>query len=284
MPDAEQQDMKKAIQVIQDIAVMLTGASEYVCEKRMLKRYSSDIETNLDNLETYLSRLKRSFPGKFPEALNPDSLMAKLKEIAASMKADDSAIEATCRAGDLGDELFLGLKELKAALRYISNILGGKVVSTYSLADRIMDLGGRSKSLFAGISAFISSIGKVIIAVVIVLILSFVYLYVTMESEDTLVASVNNVLTSVQIQKDTLAKQRKEHEEITATIDRLKNKELARDEKIQLLNLSTESQKMKEHISESVLLLERREKELADKKKSLEELQKKTFIQKLFKR
>ncbi len=284
MPDAEQQDMKKTIQVIQDIAVMLTGASEYVCEKRMLKRYSSDIETNLDNLETYLSRLKRSFPGKFPEALNPDSLMAKLKEIAASMKADDSAIEATCRAGDLGDELFLGLKELKAALRDISNILGGKVVSTYSLADRIMDLGGSFKSLFAGISAFISSIGKVIIAVVIVLILSFVYLYVTMESEDTLVASVNNVLTSVQTQKDTLAKQRKEYEEITATIDRLKNKELARDEKIQLLNLSTESQKMKEHISESVLLLEKREKELADKKKSLEELQKKTFIQKLFKR
>lgn len=284
MPDAEQQDMKKAIRVIQDIAVMLTGASEYVCEKNMLKRYSSDIETNLDNLETYLSRLKGSFPGKFPEALNPDSSMAKLKEIAASMKADDSAIEATCRAGDLGDELFLSLRELKAALRNISNTLGGKVVSSYSLADRIIDLGGRFKSLFAGTVAFISSIGKIIIAVVIVLILSFVYLYVTMESEDTFVASIHNVLTSVQTQKDTLAKQRKEYEEITDTITRLENKELARDEKIQLLNLSAESRKMKERIAQDVLLLEKKERELADKKKSLEELQKKTFIQKLFKR
>jgi hypothetical protein len=284
MPNTEQKDMDKAIRVIQDIAVMITGASEYVCEKRMLKRYSSDIEANLDNLEAYLSWLKGSFPGIFPEVLNPDSSLAKLKEIASSMKADDSAIEATCRAGDLGDELFLVLKELKTALRDISNTLGGKVASPYRYADRIADLGGRFKSLFAGISAFLSTIAKIIIAVVIALILSFVYLYATMESEDTLVASINNVITSIQTQKDTLAKQRKEYEEIAATIDRLKNKKLARVEKIQLLNLSTESQRMKEHISEGVLLLEKREKELAHKRKNLEKLQKATFIQKLLKR
>jgi hypothetical protein len=284
MPDAEQQDMKMAIRAIKDITVMLTGASEYVCEKRMLKRYSSDIEKNLDTLETYLSRLKGRFPGRFPEALSPDSSLMKLKQIAASMKADDSAIEATCREGKLGDELFLGLKELKAALTDISGTLAGKVVSAYSFADRITGLGGRVKSPFAGISAFISTIGKIGIAVVIALILSFAYLYVTMESEDTLVASINTVVTSIQAQKDTLAKQRNEYEELTATIDRLKNKKLTRDEKIQLLNLSTESQKEKEHISESILLLENKEKELAEKKKDLEELQKKSFIQKLFKR
>jgi hypothetical protein len=284
MPDAEQQDMERAIRAIQDIAVMLTGAPEFVCEQRMLKRYSSDIEKNLNTLETCLPRLKGSFPGKFPEALNPDSSLMKLKEIAASMKADDSAIEATCRAGKLGDELFLGVKELKAALRDISSTLAGKVVSTYSLADRITDLGGRFNPPFAGISALISTIGKISIAVVIALILSFAYLYVTMESEDVLVANINTVVTSVQAQKDTLAKQKKEYEQLTATIARLKNKKLTRDEKIQLLNLSTESQRMKEHISEGVLLLEEREKQLAEKKKDLEELQKKSFIQKLFKR
>jgi len=284
MPDAEEQDVKKAIKAIQDIAVMLTGASEYVCEKRMLKRCSSNIEKNLDTLETYLPRLKRSFPGKFPEALNPDSSLMKLKEIVASMKADDSAIDAACRAGKLGDELFQSLKELKVTLRDISNTLGGKVVSSYSFADRIMDLGGRFKSPFASVSAFMSTMGKIIIAVVVALILSFVYLYVTMESGDTLVANINTVVDSIQAQKHTLSTQRKEYEEITATIDRLKNKEFTRDEKIQLLNLSTESQKKKEHIYESVLLLEKKEQELAEKKKILEEFQKKSFIQKLFKR
>jgi hypothetical protein len=284
MPDADQQDIEKAIRAIQDIALILTGASEYVCEGRMLKRYSSDIEKNLENLETYISRLKEKFPGKFPESLKPDSSLSKIKEIAASMKGDDDKIEVKCRAGELGDELFLELKEFKVVAGDIRHILSGKVVSAYGFTDRIADQGGRFTSLFSGLSSFISTIGKIILVVVIVLILSFVCLYVTMESEDTLVASIKNVRTSLQTQKDTLAEQRKDHAEIMRNINELKNKRLTRDEKIQLLNLSTESKKLKESIDKGTLFIEENEKELTEKKKRLEELRKKTFLQKLFKR
>lgn len=284
MQDTNQQDINNAIRAIQDIAVMLTGASEYVCEGRMLKRYSSDIETNLDNLQTYLSRLKRSFPGKFPEALRPDSSLSKIREIATSMKGDDARIEAKCRAGELGNELFLELKELKSLVGDIQDTLGGKVVSRYSFADRIADQGGRFKSLFLGFSPLVSTTGKIMLAVIIFLILSFVYLYITMESEDALLASINNDLTSIQTQKDTLARHRKQYEEITRNIDTLNQKTLSRDDKIQLLNLSTESKKVKERIDKSVLSIEKREKELTDKKKRLEELRRKPFIQKLFKK
>ncbi len=284
MPDANQQDINKAIRAIQDIAVMLTGASEYVCEARILKRYSSDIETNLDNLETYLSRLKGSFPGKFPEALRPDSSLSTIREIATSMKGDDAKIEARCRAGELGNELFLGVKELKTVVGDIWNTLGGKVVSKYSFADRIADQGGKFKSLFSGFSPLVSTTGKIILAVIIVLILCFVYLYVTMESEDALATSINNDLTSIQTLKDTLAKHRKEYEEIERNINALNKKTLNRDEKIQILDLSTESRKVKERIDKSVLSIEEKEKELAEKKKRLEELRRKSLIQKLLKR
>ena len=283
MPDANQQDIKKAIRAIQDIAVMLSGASEYVCEGRMLKRYSSDIETNLDNLETYLSRLKGSFPGKFPEALRPDSALLKIREIVTSMKGDDASLEARCRAGELGNELSLGLKELKAILADIWDTLGGKVVSKYSFADRIADQGGKFKSFLLGFSPLISTTGKIILAVIIVLILSFVYLYVTMESEDALVTSINTDIASIQTVKVTLAKQRKEYQDITRNINALKKKKLSRDAKIQLLNLSTESKKVKERIDKSALSIEKKEKELTDKKKRLEELRRKSFIQKLLK-
>jgi hypothetical protein len=284
MPDARQKDFEKAMQVIQDIAVMLTGASEYVCEKRMLSRYSSTIEANLETLEAYLPRLKRSFPGKFPEALNPDHSLVALREIVVSMKTDDFAIENACREGELGEKLFLSLKEFKTALKDISNTLDGTMVPKYRFTDRISEMGGSFKSLFAVISAITANIGKILIAIVIILMLSFVYLYITMESEDTLIASINTIVASIQDQKHTLAKERKEYKEIAATIDRLENKKLTRDEKIQFLNLSMESQKVRKHISENLLLLENKEKELAEKKKNLEELQKKSFIQKLFKR
>jgi hypothetical protein len=284
MPYANQQDIEKAIRAIQDIAVILTGASEYVCEGRMLKRYSWDIEKNLDNLETYISRLKEKFPGKFPESLKPDNSLSKIKEIAASMKGDDAKIEVKCRAGKLGDELFLELKELKAVVGGIRDTLSGKVDPTFGFADRITGQGGRFTSFFSGLFSFISTIGKMILVVIIVLILSFVYLYVTMESEDTLVMSINNGLISLQTQKDTLSKQKKDHEEIMRNINALENKKLTRDEKIQLLNLSTESKKLKDRIDKGVLTIEENEKEVTEKKKRLEELRKKTFLQKLFKR
>jgi hypothetical protein len=283
MADVDQQDITKAIRAIQDIAVMLTGASEYVCENRMLKRYSSDIEMNLDNLETYLSRLKGKFPGKFPEALSPDSSLSKMREIAASMKGDDAKMEAKCRAGQLGDELSLGLKEFKALLGDILDTLGGKVVSKYSFADRISDQGGRFKSFFLGFSPFVSTTGKAFLAIVIILLVSFVYLYVTMESENALITSINNDISSLQSQKDTLAKQRKEYEEITRNINSLEKKKLTRNDKIQLLDLSTKGKKLKERIDKSVLSIEDKEKELAYKKKKLQELQRKPFIKKLLK-
>ena len=66
MQDANQQDIEKAIRAIQDIALILTRASEYVCEGRMLKRYSSSIDTTLENLEAHISELKGKFPGKLP--------------------------------------------------------------------------------------------------------------------------------------------------------------------------------------------------------------------------
>ena len=284
MPDANQQDINKAIRDIQDIAVMLTGASECVCEGRMLKRYSADIETNLDNLEIYLSQLKNKFPGKFPASLKPDSSLSRIRELVASMKGDDTHIEVKCREGELGNELSLGLKELKAILGDIQDTLGGKAVSKYSLSDRIADQGGRFKSLFSVLPSLISTFGKIILAAIIALIISFVYLYATMESEDSLVASINSALTAIQAQKNTLTEHREEYEEIARTINALRNKKLTRDEKIQLLDLSTKSQKVKERIDTSVFSIKEKEKELADKKERLEEFRKKTFIQKLFKR
>jgi hypothetical protein len=284
MPDANQKDIRKAIRAIQDIAVMLTGASEYVCEGRMLKRYSSEIETNLDDLETYLSRLKGSFPGKFPEALRPDSSLSKIRELATSMKGNEAKMEARCRAGELGNELFLGVKELKEVVADIRDTLGGKVVSKYSFSDRIAEQWEKLKYFLSGFSPLVSTTGKIILAVIILLILCFVYLYITMESEDVLATSINNDIAYIQTQKDELAKHRKEYEEITKNINALKKNILSRDEKIQLLNLSTESKKVKQSIDNSVLSIERKEKELADKKKRLEELRRKPLIQKLLKR
>jgi len=286
MPNVDQQDMKKAFRVIQDIAVMLTGASEYVCENRMIKRYSSDIEEQLDNLDTYLSRLKKSFPGKIPEAFKPDSSLLRIREIALSMKEDDAAVQSKCRSGELGDELFMSLRGLKAAVGEIQDTLSGKAASNYRFADRIENQAVRLKPVVSALSFFTSVIGKITAVLIIMLILAFVYLYATMESEDALKTNITNSLASLETQKATLAKYIKDYEQITRNINSLEseNKTLTRKEKIQLLDLSTKRKKVKERIEQGTFFIEKKEKEILEKKKKLEKLRKKTFLQKLLKR
>ncbi|MFW6147916.1 MAG: hypothetical protein ACOC6B_05945 [Thermodesulfobacteriota bacterium] len=282
MSKVNQQDMEKAVRVIQDIAVMLTGASEYVCENRMLKRYSSDIETHLDDLDTYLSQLKKSFPGKIPEGFKPDTSLLRIREIALSMKGDD-ALQSKCRSGELGDELSMNLKELKAEIRNLQETLRGKA-STYSFADRIGDQAVRFKPVVSALSWFTSFIGKMIALFIILSILAFVYLYATMESEDALRNDINKSLATLETQKDTLAKYREDYEQITRTINEIENKPLTREKKIHLLDLSTERKKVKERIEKGSFAIEKKGKELMEKKKELEKLRKKTFLHKLFKR
>jgi hypothetical protein len=283
MPDADQQEVEKAIRAIQDIAIMLTGAPEYVCEARILKRCSEDIEAKLDYLETYISGLKKKFPGKFPETLNPDSPLSEIREIAAKMSNGSSEIEAKCRAGELGNELSMGLTELRGVVRDIWDTLSGKV-SKYNLADRVVNLGVKLKSLLLDLSPIASTTGKIILAVVLVLLFTFLYLCFTMESEDALLATIEEDLVYIQTQKDTLQKHRSEYQEIVSNINSLKIKELSREEKIQFLDLSTQEKKVKELIDSLLFSMEKRGKEVAEKEKRLEELRKKSFLLKLLKR
>jgi hypothetical protein len=282
MPDGDQQEIEKAIRAIQDIAIMLTGAPEYVCEARILKRCSADIEEKLNYLETYLSGLKKKFPGKFPETLNPDSSLSAIRKIAAKMKDGSSNIEAKCRAGELGNELSVGLTELRGVVRDIWDTLSGKV-SGYNLADRILDQGAKLKSLLLGLSPLVSTTGKIILAVILVLLISFLYFCFTMESEDALLASIEEDLVYIETQKDSLQKHRSEYREIVSNINSLKIKELSREEKIQFLNLSTQEKKVKGLIDNLLFSIEKKEVEVAEKEKRLYELQKKSFFQKLLK-
>jgi len=283
MPDVDPHDTEKAIKAIQNIAIMLTGATEVVCEGRLLKRFSRDIEANLDKLETYIGSLKKRFPGKFPETLEPDSSLSGIRDIARIIKGDNADIEAKCRAGDLGNELTIRTIELKAGVKDIWDTLSGKV-SRYTFTDRIADYGGRVKSLLLDISPLASNTGRVILAIILVVILSFVYLFLTMESEDVLLESLKNDRASIEKQKDTLGTKRKEYKEIREEIKSLDKKELNRDDKIKLLSLSMKERKIKGLIEKTMFSIEAREKEITEKNKKLEEIRKKSFPQKLLRR
>ena len=281
------QDIEKAIKAIHNVAIMLTGASEYVCEARILKRLSGEIEANLERLKTDITSLKKEFPGKFPKTLSPDSSLSRIRDVATMLKGDYADIEAKCRSGDLGNELTTGALELRGILRDTLDTLGGKV-ARYTFTDRIADYSGRTKSFLSPFASFTAKVAsytaKVVLGIILVAISCFVYLFLTMESEDDLLSSMENDVAFVEEQKDVLRRKRGEYGEITANIKTLQGKELLRERKIELLNLSKQERKIKELIDNALISIENKEREIAEKNKKIEEIRKKSFLQKLLRR
>lgn len=280
MPDVDPHDIKKAIKAIQNVAIMLTGAAEFVCEGSILKGFSRDIEANLKRLETDIGALRKRFPGRFPEALAPDSSLSRIRDIAKILKVYNADIEAKCRSGDLGNELNIRAIELKGIVKDTFDTINGRV-SGYTFTDRIADYGARVKSVLLDLSSFVSNIGRIILGVILVAVFSFVYLFLTMESKDVLLDSIKNDLTYIEEQTDALRRHRQEYKEIGESIKSLDKKELIREDKIKLLNLSRKEREIKDFIDKTTISIEKRKREIAEKNKKVEEIRKKSFLQRL---
>jgi len=283
MPEVNPQETEKTIKAIQDIAIILTGAAEFVCEGRMLKRFSRNIEENLEKLENNIALLKKKFPGKFPETLKPDTSLSKIRDLAITLKGDNADIEAKCRSGELGNELILRVTELNAITKDILDALKGKI-SRYTLVDKFAGYGGRMKSFLLRLSALVSNTGRIVLAAILVIIFSFVYLSFTMESEDIVLKSIKNDLSYIEEQNDILEKQRQEYNKISEKIKSFNQAEMSREDKIEWLNLSIKERKSRVLIEQIMLSIETSKKKIAEKNKKVEEIRKKSFFQKLLKR
>lgn len=283
MPDIDLQNIEKTIKAIQNIGIMLDGASEYVCEEGVLKRFSGYIGAYLKKLETDIVSLKKKFPGKFPETPELDSSLSRIKGIATTLRRGKSDVEAKCRAGDLGRELGTEIIELKTGVQDISQTVSGQV-SGYSIADRIAGQGEKVSSALYYLSPFAPIPRKVILAALAVAFIGFGYLFFTMESEDALIQIIKDDGAFLQTQEKVLSAKKEEHREIKAEIKILDKQNLNRKDKIKLLSLSVEEGRIAEFIEKTAVSIEKREKELAGKNKRLQELQKKSFFRKLLKK
>jgi len=283
MPEVNPQETEKTIKAIQDIAIILTGAAEFVCEVRMLKRFSRNIEENLEKLENNIALLKKKFPGKFPETLEPATSLSKLRDLAITLRGDNADMEAKCRSGELGNELILRTTELNAITKDILDALRGKI-SRYTIVDKIAGYGGRVKSFLLSLSPLVSNTGRIALAAILVVGFSFAYLFFTMESEDVVLKSIKNDLSYIEKQNEILAKQRKEYNKISEKMKSFNQAEMSREDKIEWLNLSIEERKSSVLIEQIMLSIETSKKKIAEKNKKVEEIRKKSFFQKLLKR
>ena len=283
MPEATFKNIEKAVKDIHNIGIMLSGASEYVCEEGVLKRFSRYLQAYHKRLESDITSLKKKYPGKFPETPELNSSLARIRDISSVLGQDKKGVETKCRAGNFGHELNTQVAELKSGVQEVWETVSGKV-SGYSITDRLAGPGGTVTSALYNLSPFAPIPRKIIIAVLTVAIIAFGYLFFTMESEDALVQGIKDDLTHLETERQALEVKKQEFRDIQAKIKVLEKKNLNRKEKIRLLSLTVEEGKLSEFIEKTTVAVEKRGRELEEKNKRLEELRKKPFLQKLLKR
>jgi hypothetical protein len=283
MSEAILKNIERAIKDIHNIGIMLSGASEYVCEEGVLNRFSRYLQAYHKRLESDITSLKKEYPGKFPETPELNNSLSRITDISAALERDKKAIETKCRAGSFGHELNTQVAELRSAVRDIWETVTGKV-SGYSITDRLSGGGETVTTALYNISPFGPIPRKIIIAVLAIAAVIFGYLFFTMESEDELVKGIKSDLAHLETERQALTVKQREYEDIQAQIKVLDKVDLNRKDKIKLLSLTVEEGKLRESIEKTTVAVEKWERDLADKNKKLEKLRKKPFLQKLLKR
>ena len=283
MPEATLKNIEKAIKDIHNIGIMLSGASEYVCEEGVLKRFSRYLQAYHKRLESDITSLKKKYPAKFPETAELNSSLSRIRDISAVLGQDNKAVETKCRAGSFGHELNTQVAELKSGVQEVWETVSGKV-SGYSITDRLSGGGGTVTTALYNISPFGPIPRKIIIAVLAIAAVVFGYLFFTMESKNALVQDIKDDLTYIETEKKVLEVKKREFRDIQAKIKVLDKKILNRKDKIELLSLTVEEGKLSEFIEKTAVEVEKKERELEEKNKRLEEVQKKPFLQRLLRR
>ena len=283
MPEATLKNIEKAVKDIHNIGIMLSGASEYVCEEGVLKRFSLYLQAYHKRLESDITSLKKEYPGRFPETPELDSSLSRIRDISAVLGQDKKSVETKCRAGNFGHELNTQVAELKSGVQEVWETVSGKV-SGYSITDRLAGPRGTVTSALYNLSPFAPIPRKIIIAALMIAAIAFGYLFFTMESKDALVQGIKNDLTYLETERQALKVKKQEFKDIQAEIKVLDKKNLNRKDKIKLLSLTVEDGKLREFIEKTTVVVEKRERELEEKNKRLEELRKKPFLQRLLRR
>jgi len=283
MLKGDMQEIKAKIRPIQDIAIILTGTAEFVCEKRMLKKFSVELEANLVKLENSITVAEKIFVGKLNEIQKLDSHFSEIRDINRKLKSNDTDLVDKCLSKNIGGKLTGIVSELKNIVNNMEKSLQGKN-NKYTITDRVIQNSIILKSFVLTLAPLIYKILKIISATAIFAIGLFVFLFFTMESKSDLIEGIKIDRVYLKGKLTELEGQRNEWKIITDEIESIKKKLSTRQDKIEVLDLTVKKRIIQESMEKTLLSIETKEKKLSEKRKKLKEINEKSFFQRLFRR
>jgi hypothetical protein len=261
-------------------ALLLSIAKEYLYEDLFLNKIGKDIEYNISRLKDDISALKKKFPGKFAVEVETDSVLEKIKAAALTLIDPKDDIKENFRSGELGRKLGSDVKSISEAVNVIRVQVLGKRVS-YTREDAILNKFIRLKDIGSSFANTLILASKILFCIIFIIAMAFVYLYYTMEREEPLLKEITAMQSLISERQSSLSQIASRKEEISKEIKSLENKNIFRSEKIALMDLEMEMQKLNQERNNYEAEITTREKEIADKMKRIDELKKIPFFKRL---
>jgi len=176
-----------------------------------LKKIGRTIDSNVEKLKGDIYSLKKRFPGKFVDEIDTDEIIKEIHRTAQSLQNPDQDINERCTVGSLGRELEDRIKSLSNAVNAIRIQVEGRGL-TYTKKDSALGIFVNIKDSL-GASFFLGL--KIFLCLLVLSLLSFFYLFLTMENKEDLLKGIGKSEAHIKSQQ-----------EIVSQLD-LKNKEFS---------------------------------------------------------
>jgi molecular chaperone GrpE (heat shock protein) len=279
---AKSRNTLKGLHSIRDMALLLSMANTHLCEEVYLKKAGLAIDNHLEQLGSEISSLKKKFPGQFVKEVDTDQVFENFHGIVGRLQEPDKETLKKCSTGALGLELENVVNVMGHALDAIQKQVEGKL-GTYTKADEsVLTLTEWIKFIGRQIFALSNFTVKITGAAVSILLVVFVSLFLSMDSQQDLLDKISHYQTLIQGQLAIVSSTDAEKERISKELDLIGEGELSRQERTRVLDLTIEVHEINEQALSARAEIEAYQKLIGELEEEIDEMNKKSFLGRLF--
>jgi hypothetical protein len=274
------QESERALKEIKDSAVMLSVATEYLCEDPFLKKIGATIEKNIEIVENHVEDLKKQFVGKPITEVDLKKPLDRVTRFAGRLQKASDGTRQKCTHGELGKELDEKIKSLVSEINSLKERIEGRSVS-YTTADSALGFLGRFKFIVRSLVVTSKFTLRISALFVIICLMIFLYLLITIETEKVPLERVEQSRALILEKQADLVRIKAEIKPLREKIDIARKDEMSRQEEIRLMDLNLKAHKLAGDYQDTLIEVDIAEKALKEKLKELETVQRKSFLERL---
>lgn len=270
----------QGLREIRNGVLLLSLGNNYLCEVPFLKKIGESIHSQIDPLRGDILALKEQFPGKFVDEIDTETVLEEIGEISLRLQNPDQELNEKCTIGELGIELETHLEKLTNTIGSLRDQVEG-VGQTYTKKDSLVDMFG-SVGRSGGYAA--SGLGKVFKILWVFLgicAIAFFALFFTMESQKDLLGKIATNEAHIRSQQEILAGLDREKQELMEQLKVLERDDMTRQEKLEAIDLNMKILNLEQRGQKLRLQIQVQLDMMSEHRKKIQEMQKKSFIQRL---